>query len=70
MAQNKVSMKLDHLLDLGHLDVEFEVRSGRTLLGRAQISKGGIDWTRAGARRAVKASWQELAEWMASKSTS
>lgn len=70
MPQHKVSMKVDHLLDLGHLDVEFEVRAGRTLLGRAQVSKGGIDWTKAGARRPVKASWQELAEWMTSKTPS
>jgi len=67
MAQHKVSMKVDHLLDLGYVDVEFEVRAGRTLLGRALISKGGIDWIRAGARRPVKASWPEVAEWMASK---
>lgn len=65
---HKVSMKVDHLLDLGSVDVEFEVRRGRTLLGRVQISKGGIDWTRAGARRPVKASWQEFSEWMALKS--
>jgi hypothetical protein len=64
---HKVSMKVDHLLDLGSVDVEFEVRTGRTLLGRIQINKGGIDWTKAGARRPVKTSWQEFSEWMALK---
>ncbi len=67
MAPHKVSMKIDHLLDVGHVDVEFEVRNGRTLLGRVEVGKGGIDWTRAGTRRPVKASWQEFAEWMAAK---
>ncbi len=68
MPQHKVSMKVDHPLDLGYVDVEFEVRAGKTLLGRVQVSKVGIDWTRAGARKAVKTSWQEFAEWMALKS--
>jgi len=67
---HRVSMKVDHLLDLGYVDVEFEVRTGKTLLGRAFVSRGGIDWIRAGTRRPVKASWSELAEWIASKANS
>ena len=49
------------------MDVEFEVRSGRSLLGRVQVSKLGVDWTKAGARRPVRATWQEFAEWMTAK---
>jgi hypothetical protein len=59
-------MKIAHELDVGNVDVEFEVRSGQTLLGRVQVSKGGIDWTPANAQKPRKASWSEFAEWMIS----
>ena len=64
MPQHKVNMKIAHAVNVGNVDVEFEVRSGSTLLGRVQVSKGGIDWTPANARNPRKATWQEFAEWM------
>jgi len=54
-------------MDVGNVDVEFEVRSDKTLLGRVEVSKGGIDWTPNNGRKARKASWQEFADWMMSE---
>jgi hypothetical protein len=67
MAQHTVKLKVAHAIDVGNVDVEFEVRSGGPLLGRVQVSKGGIDWTPRNGQKPRKASWQEFADWMMSE---
>ena len=67
MAAKKVSMKVDHLIEIGNVDVVFEVRDGTALMGRMKISRGGIDWHPAGAHGDdIKATWGEFKEWMES----
>jgi hypothetical protein len=64
MPSHTVKLKVAHAVDVGNVDVEFEVRKGNGLLGRVKVSKGGIDWIPSNARNARKATWQEFADWM------
>lgn len=59
-------MKVAHPINVGNVDVEFEVRQDGQLLGRVQISQGGIDFRPANKRQSRKATWQEFAAWMMS----
>jgi hypothetical protein len=54
-------MKIAHAMDVGNVDVEFEIRKGTRLMGRVKLSKGSIDWTPANARKSRKATWTEFA---------
>ena len=45
MPAHDVTMNLSHPITVKNVDVEFEVRSDGELMGKVQISKGGIDWT-------------------------
>ena len=44
MATHDVTMNLSHPITVKNVDVEFEVRSDGELLGKLQLSRGGIDW--------------------------
>ena len=51
----------------GQTSVLFEVRDGTTLVGRFQVSTGGIRWWRGAAQQATKfATWDDLVEWLGS----
>jgi hypothetical protein len=67
MPNHDVSMKIDHLIPVGNVDVEFEVRVDGSLLGRAMISKGGLDWWPSNARQPRTITWQEFAAMMLSR---
>ena len=46
-------------------DHDLEVRLDGELLGHLRISKGGLDWYRANAKRVTGTrSWTELRDWM------
>jgi len=62
MAAHKVSLTIPHTIDIGNVDVEFEVRDGKNLMGKVKISKGGIDWWPANARRKRSATWEQFAQ--------
>lgn len=64
VATCKVSLKVPNAIDVGRVDVEFEVREGNTLIGTLSISQGGIDWRAAGKRSAQSATWTRFAELM------
>ena len=64
MPAKKISLKIEHPIEVGNVDVVFEVREGNTLLGKLKLSKGGLDWLPNNARRARKATWNELDVWM------
>jgi len=64
MASKKISMKIEHPIEVGNVDVVFEVRDGSALLGRMQISKGGIDWYPKGAQSPRRATWSQFNAWM------
>ncbi len=66
MTAHNVELLIAHPLNVGNVDVEFEVRTGKKLLGRVQVSKGGIDWTPVNGRKPRKASWEEFSDWMMS----
>ena len=60
----KVTLKIPQTIDIGKVDVEFEVRDGKNLLGRMKISTGGIDWWPNNARRRRTSTWRQFADWM------
>jgi hypothetical protein len=52
-------------IDVVNVDHVFEVRQGTALVGRLKVSRGGLDWYRANARRRTgRATWQQLKKWM------
>jgi hypothetical protein len=63
MPAHDVTMNLSHPITVKNVDVEFEIRSDGELMGKVQISKGGIDWTpfKSHARAAT---WEQFAAWM------
>lgn len=63
---HSVDLSINHPIPIGNVDVTFEVRQGRQLMGRVTISKGGIDWTPSHGRQAITATWTEFADWMTS----
>lgn len=64
MATKKIKMNIEHPIEVGNVDVVFEVRDGADLLGRMKISKGGIDWQPRGAQSPRKSSWAQFDAWM------
>jgi len=63
MAQ-KVTLTVEHEIEIGNVDVTFRVRNGNHLVGTLTISKGSIDWRRANARKSVQKSWADFAALM------
>jgi hypothetical protein len=64
MAAKKISMKVEHPIEVGNVDVVFEVRDGGALLGRMKISKGGIDWFPNNARKPRTITWSNFSVYM------
>lgn len=64
MAVKKISLKVSSPIEVGNVDVEFEVRDGAALMGTVAISRGGIDWRGKGKRRATPVSWARFADLM------
>jgi hypothetical protein len=64
MAAKKISFKVSSPIEVGNVDVEFEVRDGAALMGTVAISRGGIDWRGKGKRRAAPVSWARFADLM------
>ena len=65
MAAKRVSLKLPTPIEVGNVDVEFEVRDGAALMGTVTVSRGGLDWRATGRRSAVSVTWKAFAELMA-----
>ena len=63
MPTHDVSMNLSHPITVMNVDVEFEVRSDGELMGKVQISRGGIDWMPFKSHPRA-ASWEQFASWM------
>ena len=59
MPAHDVTMNLSHPITVKNVDVEFEVRSDGELMGKVQISKGGIDWTPFKSHPRT-ATWEQL----------
>jgi hypothetical protein len=64
MAAKRISMKVEHPIEVGNVDVVFEVRDGAALLGRMEISKGGIDWYPNNARKPRTVTWASFHTYM------
>jgi hypothetical protein len=66
VAAKKVSLKVPSAIEVGNVDVEFEVRDGTNLMGTVAISRGGIDWRPKGKHRAnsVSVTWTQFAALM------
>lgn len=64
MAAKKISLKVEHAIEVGNVDVVFEVRDGNSLKGFMSISKGGIDWRGNGRRITQTATWEQFEAWM------
>ena len=63
MPVHDVTMNLSHPITVMNVDVEFEVRSDGELMGKVQISRGGIDWMPFKSHPRT-ASWEQFAAWM------
>lgn len=63
MATHDVTMNLSHPITVMNVDVEFEVRSDGELMGKVQISRGGIDWMPFKSHPRA-ATWEQFAAWM------
>ena len=63
MATHDVTMNLSHPITVMNVDVEFEVRSDGELMGKVQISRGGIDWMPFKSHPWA-ATWEQFAAWM------
>ena len=63
MPAHDVTMNLSHPITVMNVDVEFEVRSDGDLMGKVQISRGGIDWTPFKSHPRT-ATWEQFAAWM------
>jgi hypothetical protein len=63
MPIHDVTMNLAHPITVRNVDVEFEVRSDGDLLGKVQISRGGIDWMPFKSHPRT-ATWEQFANWM------
>lgn len=64
MADTTISMRIEHAISVGNVDVKHEVRRGGELLGTLAISKGGLDWKPKNARKAKRVNWEQFDEWM------
>ncbi len=64
MPAHDVTMNLSHPITVRNVDVEFEVHADGELLGKVQISKGGIDWTPFKSPHPRTATWEQFAAWM------
>jgi hypothetical protein len=65
MATHAVALKIAHEIALGKVDITLPVRKGPDLLGTLTISKGGVDWKKAHARKSVSLTWTQFADIMA-----
>src|SRR5580692_1362630 len=63
MATHDVTMNLSHPITVMNVDVEFEVRADGELMGKVQISRGGIDWMPFKSHPRA-ATWEQFAAWM------
>jgi hypothetical protein len=63
MATHEVTMNLSQPITVKNVDVEFEVRSDGELMGKVQISRGGIDWMPFKSHPRA-ATWEQFAAWM------
>ena len=66
MAATKISLRVPTPIEVGNVDIEFEVRNGAALVGTVKISRGGIDWRASGKRRDATVTWKQFSEIMSS----
>jgi len=62
---NDVAMTVPKGVPIVNSDVLFEVRQhGGSLIGKVEISKGGIDWTPSRSRTPISLSWEKFNDLM------
>jgi hypothetical protein len=64
MASKKVELIIRQPLEIGKVDLTFEVRTGNALMGTLTISKGSVDWRPTHARKAARKTWEEFSALM------
>jgi hypothetical protein len=60
VAQQRVTLEINHAIEVGNVDLTFKVRDGSRLVGTLTISKGTIDWKKSGAHTSVQKTWTEF----------
>ena len=64
MATHDVTMNLSHPITVKNVDVRVELSAADgELMGKVQISRGGIDWMPFKSHP-LAATWEQLAAWM------
>jgi hypothetical protein len=64
MATHDVSLQVSHAIPIGKVDIEIPVRKSARLLGTLTVSRGGLDWKKAHARKSVSVTWTQFAKMM------
>ncbi len=65
MAKHEVKLTISRAIQIGNVDIEFDVRSNGRKTGTLKISKGGLDWVQSGnSVNAFKVTWEEFAKLM------
>ena len=69
MAKHTLSLSVPSLL-VGRTDIQLEVKSGSTLLGRLQVSQGTVDWWPSRSKRKhYSLTWEQFAKLMEAEGT-
>lgn len=61
MAKHDIKFSIPEK-DLGKVDISFSIKEDEKVLGKLDISKGGIDWYAKNAKTPKRISWSKLAE--------
>jgi hypothetical protein len=62
MANHEVQLQVAHPIQIGNVDVELPVTKDRRLLGKLQVSQGGVNWIPSRSRTKYVLSWAKLGE--------
>ncbi len=65
MPKHELTLRIEHAIPVGNVDLEIPVKVDGRPYGRLKISRGGVDWLPSPAQKASYAlSWEQLAELM------
>jgi len=64
MAISDVTLKVPQGINVGNLDASLVIHQDGKLLGRLQLSRGGVDWIPANSRSRFVLKWRVFSEVM------
>jgi hypothetical protein len=64
MATNEVTLKVPQGINVGNLDANLVVHQDGKLLGRLELSRGGVDWIPSNSRSRYVLRWSVFSQVM------